>query len=442
MSNEGRVGHGTRRRRRAVDPRRLAKYRHSRGEFLMHYRRLAARDAAKKLPGLRGLAPEMVRLISDEKTLYAALNTLRAEGSPTPGPDGVRYQDIAAGGDWAWCRAVRDTIRGGHYSPGRERVHKIPKGPGRGTPTLVVQSVEDRVVQRAAVEILQPLLDPLFDPLSFGFRPKKGPLRALAAAERLTRDRGPGVWVSVDIRDAFGSVPLGRLIDVVRKYLPDDELVEFVETLARSEKVRGLRQGGPLSPLLLNLYLHHTLDRPWRGSNPDAPLVRFADDIVLLCQDRLQAGDAYRALLARLRSAGLKLKECEADAVRDLAGGESVTWMGFAIGGTPEGLKYGVTGAAWDSLAEKFAAAHGRANSPLVAYAAIEGWVQDKAQCYPEADRGAAYARMKSLAQEEGFDEVPAPRRVERAWQLAYARWCKLRAASPHAPKLLIGVGS
>ena len=248
--------------------------------------------------------------------------------------------------------------------------------------------------------------------------------------------------MSVDVQDAFPSVPIDRLLDVARKYLPDDELVAFVETLTRSKKVRGLRQGGPLSPLLLNLYLHHTLDRPWRREHPDTPLIRFADDIVVVCENRHEAGDAYKALLTRLRAAGLKLKECEADAVRDVAGGEGVTWMGFDIGVTTEGgLQYGVTDAAWGSLAEKLAAAHGKPNSPLAAYATLQSWIQDKAPCHPHADRAKAYARMRGLAATEGFDEIPTAREVERSWQLAHARWRKLRKSAVEGCEMILAGG-
>jgi retron-type reverse transcriptase len=265
--------------------------------------------AANKLAGLREIAPSLLDLASDEKTLHAAFTRMKATGSHTPGPDGLRYETVESVGVWAWCRAMRDTIRGGGYAPSDGHVHKISKGPGRGFRELTIQSVEDRVVQRAVVEIVQPLLDPLFDSRSFGFRPKKGPLRALATAERLHTDRGLGVWVSADIRNAFPSVPLDRLAAVLRKYTPDDDWLAFLDAVVRSDKTPGLRQGGPLSPLLLNLYLHHTLDRVWRRRHPNIPLLRFADDILLLCRTTKRARTAYRELADLLQPAGFVLKE-------------------------------------------------------------------------------------------------------------------------------------
>src|SRR5205823_1907836 len=114
----------------------------------------------------------------------------------------------------------------------------------------------DRIVQRACVEILQPILDPLFDARSFGYRPRRSPQHALALAEQLARSESRWMWVAVDIKDAFGSVPLQRLLDITKKYLPDDKLIAFLKTVVGGAKLPGLRQDGPLSPLLLNLYLH------------------------------------------------------------------------------------------------------------------------------------------------------------------------------------------
>jgi retron-type reverse transcriptase len=298
-----------------LDPKWLLRHRYSAPQFMGQYHDLAARAAAEKLAGLRAVAPYLLAYISDEKTLFTALKHMEAEGSHAPGPDGVRDENITAGGGWAWCRAIRDTIREGYFAPGRERAQQIPKGPGRGFRELVIQSVEDRVVQRAVVEILQPLLDPLFDPRSFGYRSKKGPLRALATAERLYQGGERAVWVSADIKSAFPSVPVGRLLGVFRKYLPDDKLISFIKPLTRPDKRLGLRQGSPLSPLLLNLYLHHVLDRRWRERHPKIPLLRFADDILLLCRTGRRAGDAYPPLRCEAQAAWVPVPALHRQAV-------------------------------------------------------------------------------------------------------------------------------
>lgn len=190
----------------------LIRHRHSVDSFFEDYRRQAGIASAQKLTGLREITPYLLGLISDEKTIYAAFRHMQAEGSHAPGPDGLRYEDIESVDVWKWCRNHRDMIRAGEYARSTERVQKIRKGPGRGFRELTIQSVEDRVVQRAIVEILQPLLDPLFDKRSFGYRPKKGPLRALAHAEYMHHKSDRGVWVSVDIKNAFPNVQVDRQV--------------------------------------------------------------------------------------------------------------------------------------------------------------------------------------------------------------------------------------
>lgn len=427
MYAEGRAGRGDAAElAEVIDPKWMV--RHSgRLELVARYRRWAARCAARKLAGLREAAPFLLGFISDERTLYCAYKHLEEWGSHAPGPDGVRYEEIALFDEWKWCRELRDTIRKGYYELGPERLQRVSKGSGRGYRDLVVQSIDARVVQRAAVEVLQPLLDPLFDPRSFGFRPKMGPLLALATAEKLCQAHGLEFWVSADIRNAFPSVPFGRLLGVVRKYLPDDGLVKFVKTITLPDKTPGLRQGSPLSPLLLNLYLHHHLDRKWRAHNPNIPLLRFADDILLLCRTAEDARTGYAALTRLLRAAGFKLKEGENDAIREISAGRNVKWMGFEIKAGPDGLRFNVTDDAWDSLADKFETAHSKPLSPLAAVHSLTGWVSDKGPCYLHTNVDRAYSRISRFAAAQGFEEIPEKRRVAKLWQGAHARWCKLR---------------
>ena len=127
----------------------LIRHRHSVDSFFEDYRQLAGMASDRKLDGLREIAPYLLGLISDEKTIYAAYKHMQAEGSHAPGPDGLRYEDIESFDVWKWCFNRRDTIRDGEYTRSTERVQKLSKGPGRGFRKLTIQSVEDRVVQRA-----------------------------------------------------------------------------------------------------------------------------------------------------------------------------------------------------------------------------------------------------------------------------------------------------
>ena len=139
--------------------------------------------------------------------------------------------------------------------------------------------------------MVQPFLDPTFAPASFGYRPGMGRENALAYAEAMAEMTGSWVWVLEDVKDAFDNVPLGRLLDIVRKRLAAEDIVELIRVVAGSaRRPGGSRQGSSLSPLLLNTYLDHLLDRPWAKRQPATPLIRVADDLLVLARD----GDGAR----------------------------------------------------------------------------------------------------------------------------------------------------
>ena len=234
--------------------------------------------------GRKRYAAHALKLIADDRNLYWALEHLHRYGGGAPGPDGMTLQDVVdESSRWAMCRALRDDIKNQRYVPGDIRKKTIPKCSGKGTRTITIQNLEDRVVYRGAKQVLEPILDPMFLANSFGYRPGQDRSHALVQAIELTQSEKRFVWVQGDIADAFDNVPLGTVFDLFKQHLPSQALEELIRRcLYVGQGTKGLLQGSSLSPLCLNLYLHHKLDGPWQKRCPKIPLIRYADDILLL----------------------------------------------------------------------------------------------------------------------------------------------------------------
>src|SRR5262245_20442502 len=274
---------------------------------------------------------KLLARVADPRNLFLAFDTLSKKGGQAPGPDGLRYDDLTNSEVWSWARAAEKAILDGSYRPGPERRIQIPKSSGKGTRTLRLVSILDRAVSRAITQVLQPYLDPLFLPGTIGYRPKKGSWHALAYAEQEAVNKGLFVWVCEDVKDAFEQVPQRRLLDVLRTHVPDEGMMHLLQAVIVTPNGRGVPQGGCLSPLLLNLYLHHHLDRAWSKRHPGKPLVRVADDLLVLCGSWKEAADARKALVFLLQPAAMPLKDQEETAVRDLGNGQEAAWLGFSV---------------------------------------------------------------------------------------------------------------
>jgi RNA-directed DNA polymerase len=215
----------------------------SRGDFLRRHERESA-DAAQLTGRQRTeFARCLFKRAADTRNLRCAIDYLAAEGGSSPGPNGLKLEELDGSERWELARALREEIRAGRYRPGPHREVRIPKGPGRGMRTLQIRNVEDRVVERAIVQVVQPFLDPTFAPASFGYRPGRGREHALAHAEAMACATGAWVWVLEDVKDAFDHVPQGRLLDIVRKRLVADDIVELIRVVTDNGATAGIRRG-------------------------------------------------------------------------------------------------------------------------------------------------------------------------------------------------------
>lgn len=215
-----------------------------------------------------------------------------------------------------------DRMKSGRYqAPPVRRVH-IPKGGSRtATRPLGLPTFEDKVAQRAVVMLLEPIYEQDFKPYSFGFRPGKSAHQALRYLRNQIMDEG-GRWIlDVDIRQYFDTIDHTKLREVLDKRVVDGVVRRLIdkwlkagvfENGQRQRMSTGTPQGGVISPLLANIYLHYALD-VWFTEvvqprlKRRASLVRFCDDFVLVFEDFKDSQRVYRVLGKRLGRYGLTL---------------------------------------------------------------------------------------------------------------------------------------
>ena len=204
-------------------------------------------------------------------------------------------------------------MESGSYFPPPVKAVPIPKKTG-GTRILGVPTVADRVAQTVVKMVLEPMLEPVFDSNSFGYRPGRSALDAVAMVRRRNWEYD---WVvEFDIKGLFDNIDHELLLRAVRKHCTVPWVLLYVERWLtapmeiegnRVERHRGTPQGGVVSPLLANLFLHYAIDLWMRRDLRSVRLCRYADDGVVHCQSETQARLVLRHLGRRLRQCGLEL---------------------------------------------------------------------------------------------------------------------------------------
>lgn len=253
----------------------------------------------------------------DEAVLADSLDALNKKGAP--GIDGQSWSQYNE------QRAERlpellAQFKSGRYRAPAIRRRYIPKGDGKQRP-LGLPTVEDKVLQAAVTRVLTPVYEQLFYDSSYGFRPGKSQHQALEVLFKEVSFSGKYYIIDADMANYFGSIDHSRLREFLDQRIKDGVIRRMIDKWLKAGVLEngrvhypeeGTPQGGVISPLLSNIYLHHVLDEWFLEAiqprlNRNSTLIRFADDFLLLFDNKEDAERVMKVLPKRLGKYGLTL---------------------------------------------------------------------------------------------------------------------------------------
>lgn len=249
--------------------------------------------------------------------LYEAFRSLRKDASA--GIDGVTYEQYEAHAEED-IRQLHQRLKEGKYRAQPLRRVYIPKEDGKQRP-ISIPALEDKIVQKTVVDLLNAIYEQDFLDCSYGFRPGRGQHQALDEIGRVICTR-PIAWVlEIDIRSYFDSIVRSALVEMIEKRVTDGSVLRLIGKWIKVGVIEdgrllvsetGTGQGQPISPLLANVYLHYALDEWFENEvkprlRGEAYEIRFADDAILCFQHKEDAEKVLEVLPKRFGKYGLTL---------------------------------------------------------------------------------------------------------------------------------------
>jgi RNA-directed DNA polymerase len=253
----------------------------------------------------------LIDKVWSDRTLELAWEKVRVNAGAC-GVDGITIKRFAKDSQ-SRLLAVKEQLKRNAYQPKPVKRVWIDKPGSAEKRPLGIPTVTDRVVQAAVRMVIEPIFEKHFAQHSYGFRPGRGCKDALRRVKELL-NAGYTHIVDVDVKGYFDAIPHGRLMKLVSKRIADGRVMGLIEEFLKQRvieetnwheaKEEGTPQGGVISPLLANIYLD-PLD--WLMAESGFEMVRYADDMIVLCRNQTQAANALTTIKAWMEDAGLTL---------------------------------------------------------------------------------------------------------------------------------------
>lgn len=285
--------------------------------------------------------------------LLEAWKRVKANGG-AGGIDQINIADVEEYGVEKFLQEIQQELIDGKYHPKPVRRTYIPKGNGEERP-LGIPIIKDRVVQMAVKLVIEPLFEADFLECSYGFRPKRSAHQAL---DRIRKDTNRKGWwiVDADIKGYFNNINHDKLMLMVKQRISDRRILKMIWKWLKAgvmedgkymESELGSPQGGVISPLLANIYLHY-FDLKWELHYKYlGKLIRYCDDFVIICRTKKEAEHALKAVKSIMQRLELELRPDKTKLVNMWNGNEGFDFLGFhhrrKVSETSKGQKFNET---------------------------------------------------------------------------------------------------